>query len=520
MMKKVLVPLAVLVVLVVAGYLVVDQFRLRHRQATELLQGEEYYTCPMHPSVRSDRPGACPVCGMALVKKSSLAGKDTTGAAGLTDVSLSPVQRVMANISTVPVVRSVITRTIDAVGVVSFAEPLQATVAARFRGRIGRLHVSYTGQRVEKGKPLFELYSPDLITSEREYLLARQRTTDSSALTADINGQMLASVEERLRIHFGLTLDQIRDLASRGTVRESLTFYSPIAGTVLEKTVQEGIYVDEGTVLYKLADLSTVWILLDVYEQDLRFIRSGADVVVRSDTYPGELFTAKVTFINPVVNQETRTTQVRLEAPNLHGKLKPNMYVHGSIQLVTKDALVVPRPAVLSTGKQSVAWIEVAKNRFEPREVITGITTATQIEIVEGLSEGDLVAASGGYLIDSESSLSFPPGPRTGPATKRLHTPALGGDGASKRKAMEVRIDVDYGYDPEVIRVKAGIPVRLLFIRHENSECSREVVFKDLNIRRELPTGKLVAVEFTPTSTGEIGFECGMGMLRGKIIVE
>jgi Cu(I)/Ag(I) efflux system membrane fusion protein len=404
--------------------------------------------------------------------------------------------------------------------VVSFSEKLQATVAARFRGRINRVHVNFTGQRVAKDEPLFDLYSPDLIVAQHEYLLARERSTDSSSMTGGINRQMLASSEERLRVHFGLTPDQIAEIASSGGVREYLTFHSPMGGTVLEKNVQEGMYVDEGMVLYKLADLSRVWIILDVYEQDLRFIREGAEVEVRSDVYPGEYFLAKVLFIDPVVSAETRTVRVRLEAPNLHGKLKPNMYIRGSIRLPSRKALVVPRQAVISTGRQNIVWVEVGQNRFRPRGVVTGITTASEIEILEGLNDGERVAATGGYLIGSENSLSLPPGASSAAAPAPPILPKLGEEHSSKLKPVDVRIDVDYGYEPGEVHVKAGIPVRLNFIRHEDSECSREVVFKALNIRRELPKGKLVSIEFTPGSPGTIGFECGMGMLQGKIIVE
>jgi Cu(I)/Ag(I) efflux system membrane fusion protein len=516
MKRNVLLALLLIAVLGIGGYFIIREFTHRPVEAT----ASEYYTCPMHPSVRSDRPGACPVCGMALVKKSSADKEDTTVSVGMAEVSMSSLQRVMANVSTVAVARSTITRTIDAVGVVSFSEKLQATVAARFRGRISMAHVNFTGQRVAKDEPLFDLYSPDLIVAQREYVLARERSSDSSSMTGEINRQMLASSEERLRTHFGVTPDQIAELASSGAVLENLTFHSPMGGTVLENNVREGMYVDEGMVLYKLADLSRVWIILDVYEQDLRFIRDGAEVEVRSDVYPGEYFLAKVLFIDPVVNDETRTIRVRLEAPNLHGKLKPNMYIRGSIQLPARKALVVPRQAVISTGRQNIVWVEVGPNRFTPRGVVTGITTESETEILEGLQEGELVAATGGYLIGSENSLSLPPGTASAPAPAPPAPPKRGGEHSSKVKPVDVQVDVDYGYEPDEVHVKAGIPVRLNFIRHEDSDCSREVVIKALNIRRELPKGKLVTIAFTPGSPGTIGFECGMGMLQGKIIVE
>ncbi len=491
----------------------------------------EYYTCPMHPSVISDRPGACPVCGMALVKKTAQQEIDSKELAALGGVSLSPTQRVVANVSTVLAERRNLSKDISAVGVVSVAEPLQATVAARFRGRIEKLHVSYTGERVAKGAPLFDLYSPDLVSATQEYLLATHTsgTEDgrNSAL-ANLQDGLKNAARERLRVHFGLTDEQIREMDKSGTAQSTTTFFSPIAGTVLQKPVMEGQYVEEGMVLYELSDLSRVWVYLDVYERDLRFVHLRQDVSVMADAYPGENFSGRVTFIDPVINPETRTVRVRAEFQNPYGRLKPNMYVKAHVAIPIENALVIPTSAILSTGQRDVVWVEISKDSFVPREVMLGAKTEQFSQVVRGLSEGEMVAATGGYLIDSESSLQLPTGGdphaghgvsspkevRTEPAPASVQFAKPGKNGIAT-----VPILVKGKYLPEEIHVKVGEKVRLDFFRDEDADCTNEVVFEGLQLRKRLPAREHTIVELTPSSAGEIPFACGMGMIRGKLIV-
>ncbi len=372
---------------------------------------DSYYTCPMHPSVRSDRPGACPVCGMALVKKSART-ENPADAVEFRGVSLSPTQRVMANVTTVPAVRRTLSAEVSAVGIVAAAEPSQATVAARFRGRIEKLLVNTTGQRVRKGEPLFELYSPDLISAERDFLLALQ--ADKQATQSGIDGsgtmqkKLLEASRDRLQIHFGFTDTQIARLESSGQISITATFFSPISGTVLQKDIQEGMYVEEGMTLYQLADLSTVWAYLDVYERDLRAVKPGQAIGVTTEAYPAKTFNGHVTFIDPVVNPGTRTVRVRTEFRNKEGLLKPNMFIRAHLSASSGPSIVVPQSAVLSMGPRAAVWVEVQPNRFEPREVVPGAANDGQVEILKGLQEGELVAQTGGFLIDSESSLQQP----------------------------------------------------------------------------------------------------------------
>ena len=393
------------------------------------MKSMEYYTCPMHPSVISDKPGACPICGMTLVKKIMQHETSSTGMDNLKTVTLSPTQRVLANVATAPVERTSSARTVSAVGVVAYAEPNQAKVSARFRGRVEQLYVNYTGQEVKKGQPLFELHSPDLVSAEQELILALSSAAASSGNDANSSQRTLEATRELLQVHFGMTEDQIAEIESSKQARMSITFHSPIHGTVISKDVQEGQYVDEGMVLYLLVDLSNVWIYLDVYEKDIRYVKVGTSVSLTSDTYPNERFHGTVTFIEPVINEETRTVRVRIESNNPSGKLKPNMFVQANIDVPFTGKVFIPTSALINTGKRSIVWVEVKSNVFEPRDVVVGMSSDTISEILSGLNEGEQVAVSGGYLIDSESALREPSAadPHAGHRTQKVNTPQTSG---------------------------------------------------------------------------------------------
>ena len=371
-----------------------------------LVQGEVYYTCAMHPSVISTHPGACPVCGMALVRR--VYGVQE-GAPGETQgtVTVSAAQRVAANISTVEARVSRLDMSVTAPGIVAVAEPGRSVVAARERGRIVRLFVDRTGTRVRKGEPLLSLYSPDVAGAEEEYIVALNAGADSSG------GVIAGAARRRLRERFGLTDAQIASLRNEGDVRDDVTYLSPIAGTVVGKSVVEGEYVDEGTALFQLADLSRLWVTASVPEQEIGRLRAGERAGISVEAFPGETFQARVVLLEPLLEQESRSLRVRLEIPNPDGRLLPNMYARVELRLEEKSALVVPSPAVLYTGDHPVVWVETSPGVFAPRAVETGATAGGETEILSGLRAGEMVAATGGFLIDSESRLESPaPGPR------------------------------------------------------------------------------------------------------------
>jgi len=370
---------------------------------------EEYYTCPMHPSVRSDRPGVCPVCNMALVKKTAPADMAAGNLKTLEAVRLSPTQRVLANVATTVIERRALNREINAVGIVEVAEPNFKRISSRFPGRLEKLYLSYTGQKVKTGDPVAEVYSPEAISAQQEFLLALQAHESSQTATPGIASStktFLEQAEQKLVLS-GLER-LINELKQTRKVREIVTIYSPVSGTVLTKRVDPQHYTTTGEAIYDVADLSTVWMYLDIYEKDIRFIKIGQSVRISSEAYPNEIFTGKVTFIDAVMNNETRTVRVRTEFANRGDKLKLGMYVKAQIQLPGGETFMLPASAVLVTGKRKVVWVEAQENIFEPREVVLGAQAGNYYEVISGLQEGEKIVITGGFLLDSESQLQQP----------------------------------------------------------------------------------------------------------------
>lgn len=359
-------------------------------------QSKEYWTCTMHPEVHSDKPGSCPICGMDLVKKveeTSMSSESNEDMSGM--VSLSGKKQVLANVSTVLVKKEKLFDQVTAYSYLDFVESNRKTISARFNGRIEKLFVDKTGDYVKRGQPLFEIYSPDLVQAQNDFLIALKNSE---------NPQLLKAAKKKLEL-FGLTEQQIQSLEQSKEINLTLTYFSPINGTVIEKKVQEGMYVNEGTQIYDIADLSTLWNIAEVYENDLSKIKIASNVKLHLKSYPGEEFNGRVTFIYPVINSQTRTVKVRSEFTSLGGKLKPQMYGE---TIFTKDGgygLVVPIDAVIIAGKRTVVWIKTSDGMFEARNVTRGNRYGDKYQILSGLNEGDEVAATGGFLIDSESQL-------------------------------------------------------------------------------------------------------------------
>ncbi len=326
-------------------------------------------------------------------------------------------------------------------------------------------------------------------------------------------------------LRWGFTEQQLKKLDETREIARIVTMLSPISGTVMKKNVDPQHYAAMGEDIYDIADLSTVWIYLDMYEKDIRFVKIGQNVRITTEAYPNETFAGQVAFIDPVLNADTRTVRVRTVFANHAGKLKPNMYVKASIAVSSIHALVVPASSIMSTGKRSIVWVEVRENTFEPRDVVVGASTETFAEVSNGLKEGERVAETGGFLIDSESELRRPsesvPQTHEQQIEEPFARPSEYFKPAEKNAANnEVTILVKGRYSPEIIHVKVGKPVTMRFYRDEDADCTNEVVFESLGIRRRLPARETTTIVFTPTDTGEVAFSCGMGMVRGKLIVE
>jgi Cu(I)/Ag(I) efflux system membrane fusion protein len=322
-------------------------------------------------------------------------------------ISLAKVQRL--GVRTEPAAMRGMMRAVRAVGTVQVDERRLSVVNTKFEGWIEKLHVNATGQSVKRGEPLMEVYAPELVVAQQEYLLAWRSQQDMAGAGPGIQAsarQLAGAALQRLK-NWDISDDQIRRLQRDGVVARTLTLRAPNAGIVLEKTAVEGMKFAPGEPLYRIADLSSVWLIADVYEQDLALVREGQDVQVTVDAYPGKTFTGKVAFVYPVVTRETRTAKVRIEIPNPDLALKADMYA--SVELMAPvgagPALAVPESAVLNSGTRQVVLVDRGEGRFEPREVKLGHFADGYYEILSGLRPDEKVVVSANFLIDAESNL-------------------------------------------------------------------------------------------------------------------
>jgi Cu(I)/Ag(I) efflux system membrane fusion protein len=416
--KKIAIPLIVLIVIaaVAAGWLYKNGwFRDDGGGHSKLEHKVQLWTCSMHPFIIKDKPGTCPICGMELIKKidsAPVGGAQTPEQKQQADmlghVSLSPTQRVMANVATVEAKLTTLNKEISAVGIVQYDQSRQAKVTAWIAGRIDKLNVNTVGAYVSRNKPVAELYSPDLLATQQEYLLAvrsREQLKGSPIPSIAQSGDgLVASAKQRLLL-FGVKERQIAEMERAGKPNIRIPIYTPQSGVVIEKLVQQGQYVNVGDVLFSVADLSRVWVEIEVYENEFSNIRVGQQVQILSQSFPGRPFTGKVAFIYPFLDPKTRTLKARVEMPNPGMKLKPDMFVNAVIKVSLGNAIVVPASAVMDSGKRQTVWVETSSGMFEPRNVQVGGQSVDMVQILSGIKPGDKVAVSGAYLIDSESQL-------------------------------------------------------------------------------------------------------------------
>ncbi len=299
-------------------------------------------------------------------------------------------------------------RIVHAVGRVEANERLTYTVAPKFEGWIEKLHVNTTGQPVGRGQPLLEVYSPELVSAQEEYAIASQgqQALRNASPEAQASMKQLAKASlTRLR-NWDISDEQLKALSRSSETRRTLTYRSPVNGIVMEKKAVQGMRFMPGDVLYQITDLSSVWILADVFEQDLALVKPGQTVKVRFDAYPGKELTAKVTYIYPTLNAQTRTVPVRLELANPGGLLKPAMYADIELAAPTEGkVLTIPTSAVIFGGTSQTVLVKLAEGRFESREVKLGARNDNYVEVLEGVKDGEQVVVAANFLIDAESNL-------------------------------------------------------------------------------------------------------------------
>jgi membrane fusion protein, copper/silver efflux system len=414
--KKIAIPLVVIILAAAGGGWFLWHNKLPEKTTDQkAAQGKQLYTCSMHPFIIKDKPGTCPICGMELIKKieevaegGAQTPEQKKQAEMLGHVSMSANQLIMANVATVAAKQTTLNKEINAVGIVQYDQSRQAKVTAWTAGRIEKLNVSTVGAYVSKDKPVAEVYSPDLVATQQEYLLAlksRDQLKNSPIPSISQNGDgLVASAKQRLML-FGVKESQIAELEKAGTPNIRLPIYTPLSGVVIEKMVQQGQYVNTGEVLFNIADLSRVWVEIDVFENEVSYVRVGQQVEIRSAVEHGAAFNGRISFVYPFHDPKTHTVKARVEMPNPGYMLKPDMFVNAIIRVPLAKGIVVPVTAVIDTGKRQVVWVETSPGMFEPRDVQAGERIDDKVQILSGIKAGDKVAVSGSYLIDSESQL-------------------------------------------------------------------------------------------------------------------
>jgi RND family efflux transporter MFP subunit len=364
-----------------------------------------FWRAPMDPNFVSDQPGKSPM-GMDLVPVYE--DEAGTGEDGAIRIDPETIQNI--GVKTTIIERMTLEREIRAVGRVAYDETKMRAISSKVRGWIERQHIDFTGQVVDRGAPLLEIYSPELVATQEEYLLAlryRQRMAESPVeAVAEGAGELVRAAEARLR-YWDIGEPQILNLRESKKAQKTMTLHAPFSGVVVKKKVLEGGFVQPGQTLYELADLSTVWIYADIYEYEIPWIAEGLPAEITLSHRPGIIYEGRVAYVYPYLKDSTRTLQVRIELSNTPDfDLKPDMWANVMIRSeASRNALAVPIQAVIRTGKRDIVLIAKDGGRFAPREVRLGAETGENFEILDGVEEGERVVVSAQFLINSESNL-------------------------------------------------------------------------------------------------------------------
>lgn len=366
----------------------------------------KYWVAPMDPTYIRDKPGKSPM-GMDLVPVYEEEGKEKEPAS---IISIDPVTMQNMGVRLGRVQRKTLIKYIRTLGNITFDETKIFTVNTKFNGWIEKLYVNFVGEDVKKGQPLFDIYSPELVTAQEEYLLAVEQynslATNSYSRVRNGAERLLKASLTRLR-YWDLTEEQIEQIGKSGKVQKILTIYSPAAGVVTQKIAFEGHYVKEGEHQYQIVDLSSVWVDVDVYEYELPWVRKGMAADMELAYIPGKRFKGRVLFIYPYLEAKTRTAKLRLAFANPGYQLKPGMYADIYLKsVVAKDSLVIPQEAVIDSGVRKIVFVAIGKGKFQPREVKIGLEgNENEFQVLDGLNEGEEIVLSAQFMLDSESRL-------------------------------------------------------------------------------------------------------------------
>lgn len=438
--------------------------------ADAMAEAPQVYTCSMHPQVRMTDPDAqCPICGMDLIPVATDEVEDGQGMAGGPRLELSPRSAALMQLEVLPATRRHLEVPVRLFGQLEHAETRLRTIAAWVPGRLEKLHVDFTGVTVRQGQPMAELFSPKLIAAQEELLqalaAARELEEGGTGIVQETTRLTVQAARDRLRL-LGLKPSQVDRLESRGRVEERVTVPAPVSGVVLERLAEQGDYVQTGDPIYRLADLSVLWAQLEVYESELRWLSVGQEVHFTLPSYPGERFSGTVSFIDPTIDPRSRTASLRVEVENAGDRLKPGMFLNGTVQAgLDSPGLVIPASAPLVTGQRAVVYVQdrhAEQPVFEPRDVLLGARAGDWYLVEEGLEEGELVVARGAFKIDSELQIRGRPSmmqPEGGAPPTHDH----GGHQMDVETVSATGEDAAAGSAPEGFQVTLGALVRSQF---------------------------------------------------------
>ncbi len=394
------------------------------------------WTCSMHPQIREDKPGNCPICGMELIPLSTL--ESESGEFNPDEISMTEASASLADIQTLRITKGTPVRDLFLQGKVEPDERNIAELTARFGGRIEKLLVNYTGQNVTRGQKLATIYSPGLVAAQKELLEAEA--------TRETRPALYSAAKTKLKL-WDLSDEQISDIERKGEPRLYFDVLSPISGTVMMRHVALGDYVKEGSALFQVIDLTKIWIMLDAYESDLPWIKQGNQAVFSVQSLPGEVFSGKVSYIDPFINNKTRVSKVRIEMDNPGLRLKPGMFVNGRLHSTIAggaDKIMIPKSAVLWTGERAVIYVKIPDRpspTFLYREIVLGPEAGDFYVVSEGLAEGEEIAVNGVFRIDAAAQLAGLPSmmnPEGGTAsTGHMNMDMGSGNGSSSGQDME-----------------------------------------------------------------------------------
>ena len=401
----------------------------------------QLWTCGMHPNVIAEEPGQCPICGMNLTPIKRTAGEEDTGTEHATgteheaapeeasqegmaaqdpsmpmspsrngSIVIDPVTIQNIGVQTAPVLERPLTRSIRTVGHLDYNEELLSRINIKYPGWIERLYVNETGQQVSMGDPLLDIYSPELVAAQEEYLLAYQNQKnleDSEFETISKGAKSLLDASRRRLLYWDVTEAQIQALEERGAITRTLTIYAPSKGIVVERMAEMGMRVTPGTDMYRMADLSSIWVFAHVYDADAPWLSPGLTAEMELPYNPGKVYRGTIDYIYPYLDRASRDIKIRLVFPNRDLKLKPQMYANIRLSARSeRPVLVIPGDAVIRSGERNVVFVALDGGKFEPREVTLGMEGRDgYVQAMSGVSAGEQVVTSAQFLIDSESRL-------------------------------------------------------------------------------------------------------------------